>query len=298
MQDAPYSTSFVLYMDGLRCSHTVRSEGGSETHVAEVVELINSLEASGWSKSEAGVPDGCHKEQADGYVVGEDKDGNPKLWFYKRGLQFTVRGGTVYHDHFKSLPFDVDQSRRVELDQPPSFERAEEKGWLIPCDVTLITKSTGKQTQAGKEIHRLQEVIPRGGVPAKPKDRPKLSPEQLTERIIAYVSDTSKVKNQADIIEAWGKAEPRKDEVGDGWSKVQKAFRSRFVSELNVADNCKEVGAYAGCLILVQKIQGAFSESDYEEQVNELKRKKQEAAAAIANAESDASAETADCDFP
>lgn len=301
MQEAPFSTTFVLYLNGLRCSHTVRSESGHEEHVGDICKLVESLQSHGWSVNEAGVPEDCHKEEADGYVVGEDAKGNPKLWFYRAGLQYVVRGGTVYHDHFESLPFEVDMSRRVEQTQAPERPRAEEKGWLRPCKVDVISKKSGKTTDSGKEIYRCQQVVPRGQQPKpaeKERAKAKPTPEQLKEKIIAFVASDD-VKTQADIADAFDRAKRHEEYLGDHWGDCKKAFRSRFVSELNLADNTKAVGAYASCLMLASRIKGVFGEKDYEEIVETLQSKKREAAEAeAAESESDyAAAEVADPDF-
>lgn len=235
MDEAPLSANFVMYRGGMRIQHTVRSDGSLQEHVALLDAYISLLEQAGQTKTEAGLEEGQESYDVDAYVIGKTKKGDKVLWFYADFFEYAVRGGAVYEDHWKDLPFTPDTSRIFDGEQKPSRDYAKEKGFWRPQQAKIIIRNTGKLTDAGKPMWRFVSAHAPGQTlpkvpPAAPAD--SMTPEQMVEVMKEHFG-SEKIQTIEQLLKAALKAWGRKEQIGEAWPDVQWAIRLRITQFVN-----------------------------------------------------------------
>lgn len=237
MNEAPFSSNFVLYRNGLRCQHTVRSTESIEAHVATVDSALAAFQAAGHTITEVGLEEGQESAHADAYVVGKTKEGTLVLWWYAERSKYPLRGGAVYAEHWSGLFFKPDTSKVYTGESRPSPEYAKANGFWIPQKAKIIIKRTGKQTEAGKDKWRFVSAVAEGAALRESAAPQQTAPaaedsDALCNKIISHL--TEKVVTLQNLVDASLRAFARRTTLGDDcWRRVQKNIRSRIVLFFN-----------------------------------------------------------------
>lgn len=292
MHEAPFSTNFVLFYGELRMQHTVRTSSSPGEHAQALLATLDALFASGHTLTEGDLSNGCEREEVTGYVLAEDKDGNDLLFFYKSPLEYRVRGGCVYHDHFDKLPFTPSATKRWQASQAPSREEAERKGYLVPCSLEIVIRKTGKQTEKGQDIYKFLSVAKHNGKPVvqstgsqAPIEEPRASSEpvgqvamvgpesdeeqaiQLVGRIKRHVT-SHELKTTDQLAAAADRACQVRSAIPDKfWPTVQEIFKARLQSFTKLA---ARAGRYTEAKNLVRRVGQVLAPGVEEQLVLEL----------------------------
>lgn len=204
MEEAIYSSNFVLFLDGLKVQHTVRSDGSAEDHHRRLKETISILRSNGFSEYEGGIEEGQATVDIVGYVVAPNKRGHV-VWCYMEWGAYHAKGGVIYDRHFPKLPFDPLKEKMFTGESAPSREWAISSGMMHPCKMKILTRQTERKTDEGKFIWEFVDVVSgtaapgteQLGKPSAAKD--DRSPEEFTKAACAHISQSVVSFDQLDV---------------------------------------------------------------------------------------------------
>jgi hypothetical protein len=243
MNEAPFSTNFVLHRNGLRCQHTVRSGESIESHVGLVDAALAAFAAAGHTITEAGLEAGQESHDCCGYVVMTTSKGDKVLYAYTEYFEKVVHGGAIYQEKWADLPFKVDTSKLYNAQGRPERDWAKQQGYFIPQKFKIIVERTEKLTDAGKNIWKFVSAVAEGVAPTTVGAHQQTVPvaasgdaDALCNKIIAHL--TEKVHTAQQLVDAALRAFARRSQLGEEcWQLVQKNIRARIVLLVNEASH-------------------------------------------------------------